>query len=509
VSRQAPRRQAWRTRLAETPPGYPHSRGRTLAVYAGLMTVILIASLDQTIVATALPHIVADLGGLASYSWVFSIFLLAQAITIPIYGKLGDLYGRRKLLLIAISIFVGSSALCGFAHSMGQLVAFRGLQGIGAGGLVPLVQAVVGEIVPPRDRGKYQGLISSAYAASAVMGPAVGGLIVDNASWRWIFYVNVPVGGLALAVIGATMPRIATPSRRHAIDFTGAGLLAIGTGALLLGLIWAGDGTPQSSTKIAVAFAAAAAALFAFVRVERRTEDPILPLRLLRQRTVATGAFSTFIAAMCMFGTVAFVPLFAQRVIGISATSSGVVLTPFTFGAVTASIASGQWIARTGRYRASALCGAVVLGLAMFLLWRMNVTTTTFEAARNMVLGGLGMGLLMNVFVVSSQNAVPRRIIGTTTALLQFARAVGTSVGVTLFGVIIAQGLPPAIARHRTEAHRLSPAHRLELANALHPAFLMATISCAVMFLAIFFGLEQRPLRDTVDELTPALEVER
>src|SRR5438093_8909844 len=229
-----------RERLARTPPGYRYSIGRILAIYSGLMVTLLLAALDQTIVATALPQVVGDLGGLTQYSWVFTAYMLATTVTVPLYGKLGDVYGRRPLFLIAISIFLVGSALCGAAQTMTQLVVFRAVQGIGAGGLFPLALAVIGNIVPPRDRGRYQGLIGAVFAAASIIGPAVGGFIVDNTTWRWVFFVNLPVGGLALAVIAVTMPRRAAPQTRQSIDWLGAGVLAAGSALLLLGLGWGG-----------------------------------------------------------------------------------------------------------------------------------------------------------------------------------------------------------------------------------------------------------------------------
>jgi len=491
-----------RRRLERTPPGYHTPIGRILAIYAGLMVAVLLVSLDQTIVATALPHIVSDLGGLSNYSWVFSAYLLCQTITVPIYGKLGDLYGRRPLLLAAISIFLTGSALCGAAQNMTELVLFRGLQGLGGGGLFSLALAVVGQLVPPRDRGRFHGLFSATFGAGAILGPAVGGLIVDNASWRWIFYVNLPVGGVALLVIALTLQEGATRSERT-VDYAGAALLAAGSATLLLALVWAGAASSWLSARVLGTLGVAVALLAAFALVERRAPEPILPFRLLREPIVTAGAVATGLSAMCMFGTVAFVPLFVQGVIGASATFSGLVLTPLLLATVFASILSGQWISRTGHYRANALIGPLALGSGMFLLSRMGTSTSSAEAARNMVIAGLGTGLMMQVFLVAAQNAVPVGVIGTTTALLQFARGIGTTFGVTLFGVIVNQGLPRRL-RGQTVAHRLADPARSQLASALHPAFLLATGACAVVLLVAFFGIEQRPLRRSLEEVPVA-----
>src|SRR5215212_6937092 len=272
-----------RERLARTPPGYRYSIGRILAIYSGLMVTLLLAALDQTIVSTALPRIVGDLGGLTQYSWVFTAYLLATTVTVPIYGKLGDVYGRRPLFIIAICIFLVGSALCGVAQGMTQLVVFRAIQGVGAGGLIPLALAVIGNILPPRDRGRYQGLIGAVFASASISGPAVGGFIVDNTSWRWIFYVNLPVGGVALVVIWITMPRRRDVTRR-AIDWGGGALLAAATTSLLLGLVWGGRQYAWDSAQVIGALAIAVVLGVVFALWERRVAEPILPFDILRNR---------------------------------------------------------------------------------------------------------------------------------------------------------------------------------------------------------------------------------
>jgi EmrB/QacA subfamily drug resistance transporter len=482
-----------RARLARKPPGYRLTIGRILAIYAGLMTTVLLAALDQTIVATALPRVVSDLGGLSQYSWVFTAYLLASTVSVPIWGKLGDIYGRRPLFLVSIPVFLAGSALCGLAQTMPELVLFRAVQGLGAGGLIPLALATVANIVPSRDRGRYQGLIGGTFAAASIVGPAVGGLIVDHTSWRWIFYVNLPVGGLALLVISVTMPRRAQ-RREHSIDYVGAALLAAGTTGLLLGLIWGGRDYPWLSGHVLGALGAGAVVLAAFGLVERRVPEPILPFELLRRPNVWPAVTAVGLVAMAMFGTISYVPLFVQGVIGTSATSSGVVLTPMMLGAVSMSIVSGQWVSRTGRYKANALVGPVVLGIGMFLLSRMGLHTTNGEAARNMVISGLGMGLMMQVFVLVVQNSVPVRTLGAATALTQFARAIGATLGVTLMGVIVNQGLP-AQARGGTVVHRLPPALRGDLASAIRPAFLAATALCLIVLAIVVAGIREVPLR--------------
>jgi EmrB/QacA subfamily drug resistance transporter len=489
-----------RTRLARKPPGYRFTIGRILAIYSGLMVALLLAALDQTIVATALPRVVSDLGGIAQYSWVFTAYMLASTVTVPLYGKLGDVYGRKPLFIIAIVIFLVGSALCGLAQNMTQLVLFRGVQGLGAGGLFPLALAVVGSIVPPRDRGRYQGLIGAVFASASIIGPALGGFIVDNTSWRWIFYVNLPVGGLALLVISLTMPRRA-PHTDHSIDWLGAVLLALGSTAFLLGLVWGGRQYAWGSPEVLIAVTFAALLFGAFATYERRVREPILPFDLMRNRTVAASLACMALVGAAMFGTISYVPLFVQGVIGTSATSSGVVLTPLMLGAVTASFISGQWVSRSGRVRPNAIAGPIVLTVGMFLLWQMNAHTTNGEAARNMVIAGVGLGLMMQVFVLAVQNAVPRARIGAATAVTQFSRSIGATLGVTLMGVIINQGLPPGVSSEGITIHRLQGSLRVGLAHAIRPAFLAATIVSALVLPIVIVGIRDVHLRHGFEDV--------
>ncbi len=492
-----------RERLAHQPPGYEFTIGRILAIYSGLMVTLLLAALDQTIVATALPRIVGDLGGITQYSWVFTAYMLTSTVTVPLYGKLGDAYGRKNLFLFAIVVFLVGSALCGLATTMTQLVVYRAVQGIGAGGLFPLSLAVIGNIVPPRDRGRWQGLIGAVFAASSIIGPAVGGFIVDNTSWRWVFLVNLPVGGLALVVISLTMPRRAA-RHAHTIDWLGAGLLAGGTGVLLLGLVWGGKQYPWTGPQVIGAFVASALLLAAFAVVERRSPEPILPFEILRNPIVAGSVACMALVGMAMFGTISYVPLFVQGVIGTSATSSGVVLTPLMLGAVTTSLLTGQLVSRTGRYRWNAILGPIVLTIGMLLLWRMGTGTTNGEAARNMVIAGIGIGSMMQVFVLSVQNAVSRSHIGSATALTQFSRQMGATLGVTVMGVIVNHGLPAGVSAgaEGSAIHRLPPAARAGLANALHPAFLSAAVVSAAVCVIAAIWVKEQPLRRSLDEVS-------
>jgi len=486
----------WRERLAATPNGYQHSVGRVLAIYSALMAIMFLASLDQTIVATALPNIVGDIGGIRSYSWVFGSYLLFQTISVPIYGKLGDVHGRRRMLLGAMSIFVLGSALCGFAQDMSELIVFRAVQGVGAGGLIPLIHASIGELIPSRERGRYQGLMSAAFGAASILGPAVGGLVVDHTTWRWIFFINLPAGVFALFIAFVTLPRTERADE-SSIDYLGGGLLAAATGLLLVGLTLGGATYPWLSGHVLALLTGAAVAFGWFVVQERRVLEPILPFALLRISTVTAGVVSIGIAASCMFAAIAFVPLFAQRILGVSAVSSGVVLTPLMLGAVLTSIVSGWWISHAGRYRANLLMGPIVLGLGMVLLARMGTTTSEGEAARNMFIAGAGIGLMMSVFITAVQNVVPLREIGSATAFLQFSRLLGATLGVTIFGAIVNHELPGGSGALEA-ADGITPVARERLAAAMSPAFACAACACLVMWLIVFFGVKAHPLRQSI-----------
>jgi MFS family permease len=363
---------------------------------------------------------------------------------------------------------------------------------------------VIGNIVPPRDRGRWQGLIGAVFAASSILGPAVGGFIVDNTTWRWVFLVNLPVGALALVVIVITMPRRA-PLTEHPIDWLGATVLAAGTASLLMGLVWGGKSYPWTSAHVIGALVLAGLLLVTFAFVERRAREPILPFEILRNPIVAGSVACMALVGMAMFGTISYVPLFVQGVIGTSATSSGVVLTPLMLGAVTTSLFTGQLVSRTGRYRWNAILGPVILTIGMLLLWRMDVHTTNGEAARNMVVAGIGIGSMMQVFVLSVQNAVSRAHIGSATALTQFSRQMGATIGVTVMGAIINHGLPPGVGgAEGVGIHRLPAAARDGLASALRPAFLVAALVSAFVWLIAALWVKEQPLRRSLDEVAAA-----
>jgi EmrB/QacA subfamily drug resistance transporter len=485
-------------------PGYPYSQGRTLAIFAGLMVTIVVAAIDQTIVATALPQIASDLGGLRDASWVFGAFLLCQTVTVPIYGKLGDVYGRRLLLFVSIPLFLVGSLLCGTAQTMWQLILFRGVQGLGAGGVIPLALSTTAQIVPPRDRGRYQGLTGTAFATSAIVGPTIGGAIADTTTWRWIFLVNLPVGAAALVLVALTMPHD-MPRRRHAIDYPGALLLAVGLGAILVALHWGGEADAWSSAHVLGAFALGIAVLGLLAAVERRTAEPIVPFALLREPIVRTSAIATFLTGFIMLATTAYLPLFVQGVIGTSATSAGVVLIPLSLASTGSMFVSAQIVQRRGRYRANMLAGSVVLVVGTALLWRTGPGTSRDEVIRDVVVLGIGSGAMMQLFVLAAQNAVAYGVLGTTTALVSFVRTIGTTAGVSLFGVILDRGLSERLRGHTAFSRRLPRAEREQLAAAVRPAFLLLVALAVVVAVVVLVGAHERPLRRSVMEEEPEL----
>jgi EmrB/QacA subfamily drug resistance transporter len=488
-----------RERLAATPEGYRYSLGRVLAVYGALMVTLFFAALDQTIVVTALPRIVADVGGLTSYSWIVTAYMLALTVTVPLYGKLVDAYGARRPFLAAIALFLVGSGLCALAQTMPQLVAFRVLQGIGAGGLVPIALSTVGGLVPPRDRGRYQGLIGATFAAAAIAGPPLGGLIADNASWRWIFIVNLPLGVIAFCAIAVAMPQEA-PRREHSIDWLGAAALSGGTASLLLALVWGGHQYAWSSPAVVGAFVGAGVLLAAFAWIERRVPETILPFEILRGRTAAVGTAALFLIGMTILGTVVYVPLFVQGVLGRSATSSGVIVIPFMLAAVIASVASGWWVSRSGRYTAVAIAGLAVLAAGLVLVWRMDEATGGGEVARNAAVAGVGLGLAMQVLIVAVQNTVPLSTMGSATALVHFSRSIGGTLGVTVMGVIAARELPRGADVRGPIPEHLPVFVRQELAEAIRPAFLFAACVCLAALALVAVGLREEPLRRSFEE---------
>jgi EmrB/QacA subfamily drug resistance transporter len=420
---------------ALTVPAPSAARVNVRLVFGALMLVLLLAALDQTIVATALPTIVSDLGGLSHLSWVTSAFLLAQTVVTPIYGKVGDLYGRKRILQSAIVLFLAGSALCGQAHSMDELIAFRAVQGLGAGGLVVLIQAVIGDIVPPRERGRYQGLFGAVFGIASVAGPLLGGVIVQSVSWRWIFYVNLPVGALALFMLSVTLPANVA-IRRPAIDYAGAALLGGALSAIVLVTSLGGTSWAWGSSQVILLGALGIALLVGFLLIERRAKEPIIPFSLLRNRVFAVAGPLSLIVGFAMFGSITFLPLYFQTVDAASPTGAGLRLIPLMVGLLTMSIISGQLITRWGRYKPFPIIGTALMVVALALLSTLNVGTGLATVALFLVLLGLGLGSTMQVLVLAVQNAVEFSILGAATSAVTLARGLGGSLGTAVFGTV-------------------------------------------------------------------------
>ena len=492
------------------------STRQILVIFAGLMLGMLLASLDQTIVSTALPTIVGDLGGLNQLSWVVTGYLLASTASTPLWGKLGDLLGRKRLFQGAIVLFLVGSALAGLSQNMVELIAFRAIQGLGGGGLMVTAQAIIGDVVPPRSRGRYQGVFGAVFGVTSIVGPLLGGFIVDNLSWRWIFYINLPIGAIALAVTAAVLP--ASGQRgRPAIDYLGTALLAGAAVSLILLTTLGGTTYPWASAPIVLLGVIGAVLLVCFVLVERRAAEPVLPLRLFRNRIFSVTSAIGFVTGFAMFGAITFLPLFLQVVKGVNPTTSGLQLLPMMAGLLVTSMISGLLISRWGRYKAFPIAGTAIFSLGLFLFSRMDEHTSSLTASINMLVLGAGLGMAMQVLVLAVQNAVEYRDLGVATSGATFFRSIGSSFGVAVFGAIFSNQLAGNLRRdlpgvlssgvgaasgssNPAALQRLPPAVHAgyvhAYATSLQTVFLIAAL-IGILAFALTWLLQEVPLRST------------
>ena len=501
----------------QTSGGLTHRQ--VLIILSGLMLGMLLAALDQTIVATALPTIVGDLHGLNHLSWVVTAYLLTTTLSTPLYGKISDLHGRKKIFQIAIVIFLIGSALSGLSRNMDQLIAFRALQGLGGGGLMALAMAIVGDIVSPRERGRYQGYFGGVFALASIGGPLAGGFLTDHLTWRWIFYINIPVGILALVITSAVL-RLPRPTRAlEPIDYTGAALTVAAVTPLILVTVWGGRTFPWTSPVITGLLAVALAMVAAVVWWERRARSPIFPPRVFANPIVRAALGMTFFVTATMFAAIIYIPVYLQLVDGVSATRSGVLLLPLMAGMLTTSIISGRLVTRYGRYKIYPVCGTALMTAGMWLFTRLGAHTSLSTASLYMIVFGVGMGMTLQIVVVAVQNAVARRDLGSSTSSVSFFRNIGAACGTALLGTVLVSRLgfwlPRLVPAHSgltlsqsftitpSALRRLPPAVRAgvveSFVRSLHVVF-MVGIPLAGLALLFALVLRDAPLHDTVLE---------
>jgi len=491
----------------------PLTHRQILVVFSGLMLGMFLAALDQTIVSTALPTIVGDLGGLNHLSWVVTAYLLTSTASTPLYGKISDLYGRKIMFQSAIVIFLIGSVLSGLAQNMGQLIGFRAVQGMGAGGLMAMAMAIIGDIVSPRERGRYQGYTGAVFAVSSIGGPLIGGFFVDHLSWRWVFYINVPIGILALVVTSSVL-RLPFIRRPHAIDYLGSALLVAAVSCLLLVTVWGGSEYAWGSTTIISLAIAGVVLVGLFLAQEHRAAEPVLPLRLFRNPIFSVANGVGFIIGMSMFGVIIFVPLFLQVVNGASPTRSGLLMTPMMVGMIIGSVGSGRLITQLGRYKIFPVTGTAIMAFGLFLLSRFDTDTSRLKQSLAMAVVGLGLGLVMQVLVLVVQNAVESRDMGVATSASSFFRSMGGAFGVAVFGsvfnnrltahltemVLVGPPVDPEVLQSGPQVLRALPPETRDpvigaYAQALHDTFLLGVPFAVLAFIVVLF-LREVPLRE-------------
>jgi len=511
-----------------SPPGEAGAQWLThkqvMIVLPGLLMAMLLAMLDQLVVGTALPRIVGDLGGVSHLSWVVTAYILASTITTPFYGKLGDMYGRKRFFIAAIIIFLAGSALSGLSTSMAQLITFRGIQGLGAGGLMVGAMATIGDIVPPRQRGKYMSYFMVVMMLATIAGPLVGGWITTTFSWRWIFYINLPLGGAALVYLMATLHM---PARRveHRIDYLGGALLGVIATSVILVATWGGTEYSWTSTPVLSLIALAVVALVSFVAVERRAAEPMMPLHVFQNRNFSLTMVMTFFVGIALFGAMTFLPLYQQTVQGASPTVSGLLLTPMMIGSAVTSIVAGQAVTRTGRYKMFPIIGGAVMTIGMFMLSRLGLHTTRLETCVDYLVLGLGMGFLMQMVSLIAQNSVELRDMGVASSARMFFQQMGGSLGVAAFGAVFASRLNSAMASAGSHFHvsggALDPATVTSLPAVLRHEVYVAisyaiqgvfvwVVPASVLIFVIALFIKEVPLRTggTPDSEKPAAEPE-
>jgi len=504
-------------------------RRDVMIVLPGLLLALILAMLDQLVVSTALPRIVGDLGGLSHLSWVVTAYVLASTITTPLYGKLGDLYGRKRLLIAAIIIFLAGSALSGLAHSMDQLIAFRALQGLGAGGLMVGAIATIGDLVSPRERGQYVGYMMAAMTIAMIAGPLVGGYITDTLSWRWIFYINMPIGAVALAYIFATL-HLPKHKIQHAIDYLGAAVLAIGATAIVLVTTWGGSQYAWGSPVIMSLIAVGVVAVATFIWIENRVAEPILPMHVFKTRNFSLASGMSFLLGLSMFGAMTFLPLYQQTVQHASPTVSGLLLIPMMLGSTVTSLVAGRFTVRTGRYKALPIIGGAVMTVAMLLLSTIGASTSRWTTMGFFVVLGVGMGLLMQITTLVAQNSVDPRDMGVASSSRAFFQQIGGSIGVSIFGVLFTRALIselhtelPGAAIKPSNFQQLNPVtvahlpaqmqHALfgAISHGIETVFIWAAPASVIVFLLAWL-VKEIPLRGRTDAPgqggTPAPEPE-